>query len=228
MLKTLVLVGAFAAAFTAAGDELKRTRGEDIDHVNRSINVGANESVGNVSTVNGSIRMAEGARAEHAETVNGSVRLSARAQADSVETVNGSITLESDAVVAAGVEAVNGSITLASRADVKGGIENVNGAIRMDRAHVGGGIRTVSGDIEVGTGSRVEGGITVEKSWGFFNSWKESRPPRIVIGAGAVVEGPMVFEREVELFVHDSAKVGSITGATAKRYSGDKPPALMK
>lgn len=224
MLKKLLLVGALAAAFSAYGDDEKR--GRDVDHVNKSITVDANEVAGNLSTVNGSIRISEGARVEHAETVNGSVRMGARAQADSVETVNGSVTLEADAIVAGNVEAVNGSISLVAGADVTGGVENVNGAIRMERAHVGGEIRTVSGDIEVGTGSRVDGGITVEKPTGFFGIWTEQRPPRVVIGPGAVVTGPLVFEREVELYVHDSARTGAIRGATAKRYSGDKPPAL--
>ena len=224
MIKQLVLVAALATAFAAYGEEAKR--GHDVDHVNKSIHVDANEIAGNLSTVNGSIRISDDARVETAETVNGSVRMGARAQAESVETVNGSVTLESEAIVARGVEAVNGSVTLGSGADVKGSLENVNGAIRMDRAHVGGGIRTVSGDLDIGNGSRVEGGIRVEKPSGFFGIWTEQRPPRVVIGPGAVVEGAMVFEREVELYVHESARTGSIQGATAKRYSGDKPPAL--
>jgi hypothetical protein len=33
-----------------------------------------------------------------------------------------------------------------------------------------------------------------------------------------------VFEREVKLFVHDSARIGRVTGATAVRYSGERPP----
>jgi hypothetical protein len=71
----------------------------------------------------------------------------------------------------------------------------------------------------------VERGIIVKKpqrSWGL--NWGRSRPPRIVIGAGSVVEGTLTFEQEVELYVHDSARVGAITGAKAVSYSGDRPP----
>jgi hypothetical protein len=45
-----------------------------------------------------------------------------------------------------------------------------------------------------------------------------------VIGPGAVVEGPLVFEREVKLYVHASARTGAITGATAIRFDGAHAP----
>jgi hypothetical protein len=51
------------------------------------------------------------------------------------------------------------------------------------------------------------------------------RDPRVVIGPNAVVDGPLVFERKVTLYVHSSARTGPITGATAVRYSGALPPA---
>jgi hypothetical protein len=69
----------------------------------------------------------------------------------------------------------------------------------------------------------VGGGILVEKpSTGWFNSNK-SRIPRIVIGPRSVVEGALVFEREVELFVHASARIGEVTGATAQAYTDSLP-----
>ncbi len=46
-------------------------------------------------------------------------------------------------------------------ADVGGPMSNVNGRIVLSDAHVAGGVRTVDGDIEVGSGSHVEGGILV-------------------------------------------------------------------
>jgi hypothetical protein len=62
----------------------------------------------------------------------------------------------------------------------------------------------------------------VEKSTGWFN-W-DPRKPRIVIGPGAVVEGPLRFEREVRLYVSDKATVGPVTGATAIAFTGAQPP----
>ena len=106
-------------------------------------------------------------------------------------------------------------------AEVAGKASNVNGRISLDGAHVGGGIETVSGDIEIGANSRVEGGLLVEKPHGW--SWGKSKNPRIVIGPHAVVDGTLDFRREVDLYVSDSAHVGTINGATANKFSGDHP-----
>lgn len=156
------------------------------------------------------------------DKVNSGINVDDDSTAGTLETVNGGITIGASAVVRDGASTVNGGIRLESAAKVGGRVETVNGGIALDRAHIGGGIETVNGDIEVGAGSRVEGGITVRKPTGW--SWGKQRTPRVTIGAGAVVEGTLLFEREVELFVHDSATVGRIEGATAKRFSGDSLP----
>jgi DUF4097 and DUF4098 domain-containing protein YvlB len=196
---------------------------EDIEKVNGSIEVEADQRAGDVSTVNGSIRIKSGATVEEAETVNGSIALGERGVAESLETINGTVRVDADARVTEGVHTVNGAVTLARNADVGEGVRTVNGDITLEAAHVAGGIRTQEGDIEIGAGSRVEGGIKVEKSKGGFSIslWKST--PRIVIGPGAVVQGPLEFEREVKLYVSESATVGEIRGATAIRFSGDEP-----
>jgi hypothetical protein len=219
------LAVAIAAGVTLAGAPAAAKDYGDIDKINAGIHVDADSTAGSLDTVNGGITVGERSVIRSAETVNGGVRLGAHAQADSVETVNGGIDLGSEALVRGDAESVNGGIRLEARARVAGKAANVNGGIELDHAEVGGGISTVNGDIRVGDGSRVEGGILVEKPGGWGNwSWQKSRPPRVVIGAGAVVEGTLRFEREVELYVHESAKIGTVDGAEAKRYSGDKPP----
>jgi hypothetical protein len=50
------------------------------------------------------------------------------------------------------------------------------------------------------------------------------RNPRIVLGPNAVVEGPLVFKREVNLYVHKTARIGQVTGGTAVRYDGPTAP----
>jgi DUF4097 and DUF4098 domain-containing protein YvlB len=215
-LSFLLAVGLGQAAL-ASNDDL------DIDKVNGSIHVPDNATAGKLSTVNGGIRIGAGAHAKSAETVNGGIDVGSDATLDSLETVNGGLRIGEKAKVARTVETVNGSITLASGADVAGKLGNVNGGIHMDRAHVGGGIETVSGDIEIGANSRVEGGIVVEAdhSWFHFGS---SRLPRIVIGPHATVAGTLAFKRDVELYVSDSATIGSVEGAKPVKFSGDKPP----
>ena len=208
----VTLLGGLLAAPAFADD--------DISKVNGSIRIEEGRTVGDLDTVNGSIHLADNARAEDVGTVNGSIEIGHGAGIVSASTVNGRIGLGERVRVERDVEAVNGSITLGSGSDVAGKASNVNGAIRLDNAHVGKGIETVSGDVEVGAGSRVEGGILVEKQSGWFNNGK---PPRIVIGPRAVVQGKLDFRREVELHVSDSANVGEISGAKAIRFSGDKP-----
>ena len=43
-------------------------------------------------------------------------------------------------------------------------------------------------------------------------------------GPGAVVEGPMTFERAVRLYVSDTATIGQVTGAAAIKFAGDQAP----
>lgn len=199
---------------------------DDISKVNSSVHVDAGRKAGNVETVNGSVTIESDASAEAVETVNGGVRVGTGAQARSIETVNGGVTLSERAIVHESVEAVNGSISLAKGVAIGGDVGNVNGAIELDDADVAGRVSTVSGDITVGADSRIGGGIKVEKPTGGFFSWgsnNNQKLPRIVIDAGAEVQGDLVFEREVELFVHENAKVGTITGAQAKRFNGPAP-----
>ncbi|WP_017463311.1 hypothetical protein [Dyella ginsengisoli] len=195
---------------------------DSIDKVNGSVHVEAGQQVGDASTVNGSVHIEDGATVRKASTVNGSVELGDKAQASEVGTVNGAVTLGAGARVSGKIEAVNGAIRLAKDADVGGRVSNVNGAISLDDAHVGGGLGTVSGDITVGADSRVEGGILVDKPGGWFH-WGNRRPPHVVIGPHAVVQGTLEFRRDVVLQVSDSAQIGPVKGATPVKFSGDTP-----
>ena len=86
---------------------------------------------------------------------------------------------------------------------------------------------TVGGDVELREGAVIDGDLIVEKpsSW----SWgkDKSRKPRIVIGPGSRVGGTIELEREVELFISESAEVGGVSGVMsmddAVRFSGDSP-----
>src|SRR5690606_1324010 len=122
-------------------------------------------------------------------------------------------------------ETVNGGIFFDRGGKVRRGVSTVNGAIGLVDIDLGGGIETVNGDVTVGVGSHVKGGIRVEKPHGNWNlRMGKPRVPRIVIGPNAVVEGDLVFEREVKLYVHQSARIGSVSGATAQRFSTPTPP----
>lgn len=108
---------------------------------------------------------------------------------------------------------------------MRGSISTVNGSIGIVGSEVGRSVETVNGDLTVGADSHVKGGIKVEKMNGHFGKWfGKPKIPRIVIGPNAIVDGPLVFEREVKLYLHTSARTGHIQGATPIRYDGSTPP----
>jgi len=51
--------------------------------------------------------------------------------------------------------------------------------------------------------------------------------PEIVIGPGSVVKGKIILEREVKLYISESAEVGGVEGTMsmddAVRFSGEHP-----
>lgn len=196
---------------------------QDVSKVNGSVSADAGQAYGDLETANGSVSIAAGATVEDASTVNGSITVGDKAQAASLETVNGAIRIGKDVQVRKDVETVNGSIFTDRGTIIGGNVDTVNGAIGLVGTQLAGGIETVNGDITVGIGSHVKGGIKVEKPRGW--SMKPRRDPRIIIGPNAVVEGPLVFERPVTLYVHTSARIGAVTGATAKPFSTDTAPA---
>ena len=222
MNRTLLSLALLSAAGLALAHD--PATGQDIDKVNGGITAQAGQAYGDLSTVNGGIDLEAGVHAQDVETVNGAIEAGDDVSTGSVSTVNGGIRFGQRARIEGGVETVNGGIFIDRGGNVRRGVETVNGAIGLVDADLGGGIETVNGDITVGAGSHVKGGIHVDKpgKWGL--RWGKPKVPRIIIGPNAVVEGALVFEREVALYVHASAHVGRVTGATAHTYAGSAPP----
>jgi hypothetical protein len=193
--------------------------------INGSIHVGADKPGGDVSTINGSIRADDNAQLLGGHTVNGNISLGDHATATSLTTVNGGILVGQGAKVSETVTTVNGTLALRNGALVGGRLANVNGTIILAGATVNGGIVTVNGNIDIGANSHIQGGIVVHKpSTGFFQWWSDSDKPRVVVGPGSVVDGPLTFERAVRLYVSDTATIGQVTGATPVKFSGQQPP----
>ena len=194
--------------------------------INGPVDVPAGATAEGATTINGSVSVGEGAKVGEAATVNGGVHLHAHSTANSARTVNGGIDIEEGVRVAQNVEAVNGAIRLGKGADVGGSMTNINGGIRTDAAHVAKGISTYNADIEIGGGSHIEGGIHVHMP--DFGAESEHHVPRIVIGAGSVVDGTLKFERDVKLLVSDTAKIGPVEGATVQMFAGDDPSHIIE
>lgn len=189
--------------------EAGRTYG-DIDTVNGAITVGEKAVARTVETVNGGITIEALARVGEVSTVNGKIVLRNGVSARSVETVNGAIVGVSNLRVEKGVEAVNGSIEIGAGSLVNGHVETVNGAITLLSTKVGGNVETVNGNITVGEGSVIAGNLKVSKPTGWGMSWGKPKVPRIVLGPNSQVQGSLIFEREVELYVHTTAKHGKL------------------
>ena len=223
MKRSLLFVAllALSSVASAAGHD---GPGRDIDKVNGSITASAGEAYGDLSTVNGGIDLERGARVGDVETVNGGIEAADDVGAHSVSTVNGAIRFGKQARIDGDVETVNGGIFIDHGGNVRDDVSTVNGAIGLVDTDLGGGIETVNGDVTVGVGSHVKGGIHVEKPSGNGMQWGKQRIPRIVIGPNAVVDGPLVFERDVVLYVHNTARTGSVRGATPTSYSTATPP----
>lgn len=224
MRRTLLAL-ALGLAVTAAQAHDDTGPGRDIDKVNGRITAEAGQTYGDLSTVNGGIHINDGAIVETAETVNGGIDIDDNAKVGSAEAVNGGISVGQKVTVGDGLETVNGGIRVGFLSTIGGDVETVNGAIVVQQTEVKGQIRTINGDITVGAKSHVRKGIWLEKpkGWNWTGS-KKPRIPRIVIGPDAVVDGELRFEREVELFVHPTARIGTISGATAKAYTDTLPP----
>ncbi len=196
---------------------------DDHSKVNGTITIDAGERAGDLDTVNGRIEIGASARVGDAETVNGGIKVADQARAGGLSTVNGSIRVGRNVEMGDDIGTVNGEIFVDRGGNIRGGVGTVNGAIGLVDTDVAEGIETVNGDLTVGVGSHVRGGIRYRepsRQWISFNAGD----PRVVIGPNARVDGPLVFEHEVELYVHEGARIGPVTGATAVRYTGARAP----
>ena len=214
-------------AFGAINKSVTIGDGEESDgasSVNGSVTVGENAVVnGKVSTVNGSIRIRDDARVELVKTTNGSLRLSDRVEAAELRTTNGKISVGSGSSIRGDVGTTNGSIKLDEGCIVGGALRNTNGDIELEGSEVAGDVSTTNGDVEL-METVLKSDLVVRKPGGWSTS---RRKPRVVIGPGSRVEGNLVLEREVKLFISDTAEVGGVKGVMslddATRFSGNKP-----
>lgn len=223
-MRTIILLAAALLAGAALAHDTGSGEPVDISKVNSAVRAEAGQRYGSLSTVNGSIRVEKGAQVDSAKTVNGSVTIEDQAQVGSLQTVNGAIRIGREVVVDGDIAAVNGSINAGPGSRISGNLENVNGSMNLEQVEIGGDMITVNGRLTLARDVHLAGGITVRKPGGIrWFGWGARTPARITIGPGSSVDGPLRFEQEVELYVHDSARIGPVTGAEVVRFSGDTP-----
>ena len=148
-------------------------------------------------------------------------------KAENLKTVNGSVSVGESATVSGEIGTVNGRITLERGTTVAEDVGNVNGDIEFEGAEVGGNVKTVSGNVDLTDGAVIKGDLVIEEPSGWSWGSKKSRTPEVVIGPGCRVEGAIVLEREVKLYISETAEVGDVTGkmsmSDAVRFSGKRP-----
>lgn len=184
--------------------------------VNGRIEVGAGAEVsGDLRTVNGSVRIGKQARVGDLNSINGSIMLADRVQVGAVTTVNGSVTLGNGARVAGALGAVNGALRGAGGAIIDGDVRTVNGPIELRGVTVRGAVGNHAGDVRLLDGTLVEGDLELAEP-----DHANKRSDAVVIGVGVQVRGVLRAARPVRLFVHPSARLGKIEGATAVAFEG--------
>lgn len=198
------------------------THDDDISVVNGSIRIGKDCRVnGEVSSVNGSVQVGHNSVLGEVSAVNGSLSVGDNVTVNGpVENVNGRISIGQGSRVSGSVSTVNGQVRFESGSSADGTVSTVNGRITLLGAEVA-ALGTTNGVLEVLEGSHVKGRLRVIRPKGF--SLGDDERVRVVIGAESVVDGPLVFERPVDLFVHESARIGEVEGADPQRYSGEEP-----
>lgn len=190
-----------------------------LGNVNGSIEVGSGSRTGAISNTNGTITLHSNVEAGEVRNTNGGLNIGNDSMVNGpASTVNGRIRIADNTQVNGDLSTVNGTMELASGVRVDGKISTVNGNIQLDQAHAL-QLETATGSVSLLNGSVIEGELRVRET-----RQRDRDIPRIVIGENSQVGGPLVFEREVRLLIHDSAEVGDIEGATAEYYSGDEPP----
>ncbi|WP_376694750.1 DUF4097 family beta strand repeat-containing protein [Wenzhouxiangella sp. EGI_FJ10305] len=223
---TAVLLALALGACSSLTDSFTLSDGSthdgDISLVNGRIDIGTDCRVlGEISNVNGRIQVGSGSHALDISNVNGTISLGNGVSIDGdISSVNGRIELGQGGQVSGEIESVNGRIVASDGVVIEGQVSSVNGRIEMTGARAA-SLVTNNSSILLDDGAVISGALSVRKSQGI--SFSAGSPPKVVIGADVKVEGPLTFEREVELFVHETAVVGEITGAEAMPYSGEQP-----
>ncbi|SIQ20798.1 DUF4097 family beta strand repeat-containing protein [Solilutibacter tolerans] len=216
---------------TVSGDIDLETgvRAGSVSTVSGDIDIDAGVTAKNVESVSGDIQGDADVQLGDAETVSGDIELGARGRAGSVQTVSGDIRFDNGGRLES-TETVSGDVFINRDGRVARGVETVSGSVGLVASEVGGDIVTYTGDVTVGVGSHVRGGLTVrkpKKNGGItiVNLRVKQDPPRIIIGPNARVDGALTFEHEVKLYVHRTARIGKITGATPVYFDTPRAPA---
>jgi len=231
LISALLLVGTYTSSLAA--NTISKSNGSivytgehsgppDLKTTNGRIEVGNGLTVGTVKTTNGTISLGEKVVAEEIKTTNGAIHIDSGSQVGEVRTTNGGIKIV-NTVVNGDVRTTNGALTVSERSQIVGSVITTNGGIYLDQVNVGENVQFTNGKMVLDE-SEIVGDIIVNEggSNGWFN-WGNNKKPIVIVGRDTTVKGKIIAKRDIELYVHESAKVGEIEGAEAEVFSGDRP-----
>ena len=139
-----------------------------------------------------------------------------------IDTGSGSVELGAGSTVRGTIDTGSGSVELEG-VTLEGDLDTGSGDIALRDTQVRGDVVTNSGAVALAGNTRIAGDLVIRKStcWGWC--WSSDEPTRVVIGASASVDGEIRIEHATELWVHDNARIGRVSGAEVKRFSGERP-----
>jgi len=214
-----------ASQDVTSGHGSKLLAGQDIQEHNNTVFVTAGMSVKDINTVNGRVVLERGASARSVRSVNGRVQIEGEGSfAGSVDTVNGRISVTHGGEIGGSATTVNGRIDL-DNVVIGRNVESSNGSINLFDVIVGENVETRNGDVRL-ENSVVEQDLIIHSRHRVSFLWLidiKRDEPKIIVGPGSEIKGSLIARTDVRLYVHESASIGHIVGATPVSYSGGHP-----
>ncbi len=197
----------------------------NVREVNRSVIIEDGRRVNDVWSTNGRVVIEDGAMARNVRTTNGRVVIGgSNTRVADITTVNGRISGDYGGQIAGDVEAVNGRVDFTNAA-IGRSVKTANGHINLYSVTVGENVETRNGDVRL-ENTIIENDLIIKKrrlpgllellSW----NWMDQE---VVIGPGSEIKGTLVARNEITLYVHESATINNVIGATPVTYSGPIP-----
>lgn len=165
------------------------------------------------TSVSGNVEVGRSARIGNAKTVSGNIEIGEQSRVGSLSSVSGRIRVGANTQVGGSIRTVAGEIKIAQGSTITGGVGTIAGRITVNQSVVKGEITLTTGKLTL-EGSRVSGTLRIERP-----DNHETNEAEVDIGANSEI-GKVIVEEgaRVDLRIHRSAKVGTITGAAAEYY----------
>lgn len=165
------------------------------------------------TSVAGNVEVGNSARIGNAKTVSGNIEIGEQSRTGSLSSVAGRIRIGSSSQVGGSIKTVAGDIEIASGCTITGDVGTVAGGITITDSVVKGNVTMNSGQLALNH-SKISNTLRIERT-----DDDDAKPAEVNIGASSEV-GKVVVEKggRVHLRIHRTAKVGTITGATAEYY----------